>query len=62
MRSDLVTAFVECNGNLGGMASADKLDGTLGKQQLWQAGPQKDVEGIHRERSSRMDVQRRDRW
>ena len=34
LRSDLVAAFVECNGNLGGMASAAKLDGTLANSSL----------------------------
>ena len=34
IRPDLVTAFVECNGNLGGMASAVKLDGTLANSSL----------------------------
>ncbi|WP_349167940.1 DUF4214 domain-containing protein, partial [Hominifimenecus microfluidus] len=44
-RSDLVTAFVECNGNLGGMASADKLDGTLANSSFakWS---EKDVEAF----------------
>lgn len=33
-RSDLIAAFVECNGNLGSMASASNLDGTLANSSL----------------------------
>lgn len=33
-RPDLIAGFVECNGNLGSMASAAKLDGTLANSSL----------------------------
>ena len=33
-RPDLVAGYVECNGNLGGMASADAVDGTLANSSL----------------------------
>lgn len=33
-RSDLIAGFVECNGNLGSMTTADKLDGTLANSSL----------------------------
>ena len=33
-RPDLVAGYVECNGNLGGMASADTVDGTLANSSL----------------------------
>ena len=57
-RPDLVAGYVECNGNLGGMASADAVDGTLANSSLgsWTE------EEVHRQRGVRVDVQRRDRW
>ena len=33
-RPDLIAGFVECNGNLGGMATADAVDGTLANSSL----------------------------
>ena len=33
-RPDLITGFVECNGNLGSMATADAVDGTLANSSL----------------------------
>ena len=33
-RPDLIAGFVECNGNLGSMATADQLDGTLANSSL----------------------------
>lgn len=60
-RPDLVAGYVECNGNLGGMASADTVDGTLANSSLG-SWTEEEVQAMIDQRGVRVDVQWRDRW